>query len=304
MRLKSLLVCLVAAPFLVAASGPLRLQPSSRWVLDYAADSCKLSRAFGQDKDKTILQFESTAPGEMSMIAIGKPLRTDLDEVPTKFVPTQDKPFNGNPQRATDHEPALLWSAVVLLPDLLLERLKQKAESEKPKRGVRPPPIDLRERAERRAARQAFAAAATELEIGVRHRRPVILETGSLGEPIKMFDQCTRNSLRDWGVDPDLEDKIVRDVWTADPGRWFSSSDYPRDLLQQNKVSEVRVRLLVDASGNVTKCTSLTNFNEPKFNQVVCDKFMARAKFEPAELADGTKVPSYYINRVVFKLQP
>jgi hypothetical protein len=29
---------------------------------------------------------------------------------------------------------------------------------------------------------------------------------------------------------------------------------------------------------------------------------MKRARFEPAELADGTKVPSYYVNRVKFRM--
>jgi TonB family protein len=140
------------------------------------------------------------------------------------------------------------------------------------------------------------------LEIDARRSRPVILETGSLGAAIKMFDQCSRDSLRDWGVDPDVEDKIVRRVWAPDVLRWFSSRDYPGAMLMQGKESEVRVRLLVDAAGDVSKCASLSHFNEPDFNRAVCGKFMKRAKFHPAELADGTKVPSYYINRVVFKM--
>jgi hypothetical protein len=74
-------------------------------------------------------------------------------------------------------------------------------------------------------------------------------------------------------------------------------------MLMQSKVSEVRVRLLVDAAGNVSKCTSLSRFDAPDFNRVVCDKFVKRARFHPAELADGTKVPSYYINRVVFTMR-
>lgn len=304
MRARSILACLAVAPLLVAASKPLRLQPSSPWVLDYAADSCRLTRTFGKDKDKTALQFESTAPQEQSMVAIGKSLRTDRTDVPTKFLPMQVKGFTGQAEIATDKEPVVLWPKVLLLPTSFLEHLKKQDKEEKPKRGVRPPPIDLNERSAERAARQAFATAATELEIDVGYDRPVILETGSLGEAIKMFDRCTRDSLRDWGVDPDLEDKIVRSVWAPDPARWFSPDDYPRKMQMQNKESQVSVRLLVDASGNVTKCTSLSRFDAPEFNQIVCDKFLKQAKFEPAELADGTRVPSYYIDRVVFQLHP
>ena len=43
--------------------------------------------------------------------------------------------------------------------------------------------------------------------------------------------------------------------------------------------SDVKVRLLVDATSRVTKCTSLSHFKEKSFNDVVCAKFMARAQF-------------------------
>ena len=105
-----------------------------------------------------------------------------------------------------------------------------------------------------------------------------------------------------WGVDPDIEDKIVRRVWAPDVARWFSPRDYPIGMERERKEFEVRVRLLVDASGNVSKCTSLSHYEEPDFNRIVCDAFMKRAKFQPAEAADGTRVPSYYINQVVFQL--
>ena len=67
--------------------------------------------------------------------------------------------------------------------------------------------------------------------------------------------------------------------------------------------SVVKVRVLVDATGRVTKCTSLSHFEAPEFNKITCDKFTSRARFEPAELADGTKVPSYFVVNVVFRLE-
>ena len=290
-------------PVLIGASQqPVRLPPSSNWVLDYAENSCRLSRAFGTGADETILRFESTAPGELGMIAIGRPLETSLERVPAKFLPVQAEAFEGAAELTTTKKPGVLWSHVVLTPALFAEREKKEAEQKQAHPRVRPPPIDLKERDEARAARRAFAAAARQLEIGTRRNRPVILETGSLGEPIRMLDKCSRDSLRDWGVDPDLEDKIARRPWSPDVYSWFSANDYPAAMVRQGKESEVRVRLLVDAAGNVSKCTSLSHFNEPDFNRVVCDKFMKRAKFQPAELADGTKVPSYYINRVMFIL--
>jgi outer membrane biosynthesis protein TonB len=130
----------------------------------------------------------------------------------------------------------------------------------------------------------------------------VILETGSVGEPIKAFDKCSRDSLRDWGVDPDVEDTIVRPVWAPKPAAWFSPADYPQKMIRNLEESVVKVRVLVDATGHVTKCTSLSHFNEPEFNKITCDRFTSRAHFEPAELADGTKVPSYYVTNVIFRI--
>lgn len=220
MRFSCLFACVAIAPLPIAAAEPVRLQPSSQWIVDYADNSCRLVRTFGEGEAKTILLFENLA-----------------------------------------------------------------------------------ERATRKLQRQQFAEKATQLEIQTRRNRPVILETGSMGGPIRSFDKCSRNSLKDWGVDPDLEDKIVRPVWA--PGgiaKWFSTDDYPRKMLMQGRESDVKIRLLVDASGKVSKCTSLSHYDSPEFNQITCNLIVKRAKIEPAELADGTKVPSYATLRIRWEM--
>jgi protein TonB len=73
-------------------------------------------------------------------------------------------------------------------------------------------------------------------------------------------------------------------------------------MLRRRKESEVTVRLLIDASGKITKCTSLSHFDEKDFNRITCARITERGRFEPAELADGTKVPSYYVTRVQFRI--
>ena len=73
-------------------------------------------------------------------------------------------------------------------------------------------------------------------------------------------------------------------------------------MLAMRQESVVKVRVLVDATGHVTKCTTVSHFNEPEFGKITCAKFTARARFEPAELADGTKVPSYYVNNIIWRI--
>jgi len=303
MRVRASIVAVAAVPSLAAAATPIRLAPSSPWVIDYATDSCRLIRHFGEGKDMTIFALESEAPGAVDMLVAGRPLATSMVEVSARFLPAQVKPIHGSVGETTDnHNPVVLWSAVRLLPGDAADAVDKRETARKVHPEIRPPAVSLAEQAKRKALRQAFATNTTAIEIDARHDRPVILETGSLGEPIKAFDECSRNSLRDWGVDPDVEDKIVRSVWAPAVWKWFSATDYPKDMIQRGKESVVKVRVLVDATGHVTKCTSVSHFIETEFNKITCDKFTARARFEPAELADGTKVPSYYVNKVVFRL--
>jgi outer membrane biosynthesis protein TonB len=297
------MAAVAAVPSLASAAAPIHLAPSSPWVVDYAANSCRLVRLFGQGSDQTKFALESEAPGALDMVLIGKPLGTIDEEVPAKFLPVSSKPMKGMVGRSTDkYLPMLLFSTVELLPVEAAAAEERKQAERKAHPGVRPPAETLAEQAANKARRQEFAANTTAIEVDARRNRPVILDTGSLGEAIKAFDQCSRDSLRDWGVDPDLEDKIVRGVWAPNPRGWFNSGDYPRDMLMRGQESVVKVRLLVDATGRPTKCTSLSHFTEAEFNKITCDKFMARAHFEPAELADGTKVPSYFVIKVNFRM--
>jgi hypothetical protein len=237
------------------------------------------------------------------MVVYGKPLAHDEDEVPARFVPVQIIPYKGLSVKSTDKgQPGILFGTIQLLPDAARAKLKAKAEERWARSNDRPPPRDLAEERERKAQRQEFAANATEIEIDTRRGHPVFLETGSMEGAIKAFDQCNLNSLKDWGVDPTLEDKIVRPVWLQNLGNLITWRDYPSAMLDQGQQSEVKTRVLVDASGRVTKCTPLSYFKLPQFTQLVCDKITRNGKFAPAELADGTKVLSYYTVHINFRI--
>ena len=272
-------------------------------MVDYGENSCRLARTFGDGDNLVLLNFESEAPGQVDMFVMGKPLDSNAEEVSGRFLPVQGKPMKGRTAESPKGG-VVLWPRVSLLPDDVIEKYEERDKYPASKPGVRPPPIDLAEKAETKARHLEFAALVTELEVDVRRSHPLILETGSLGDAIKTFDECGRVSLRDWGVDPDVDDKIVRRPWSPNVRGWFTPIDYPPGMAIRGQESDVKVRLLVDANGKVTKCTSLSHFKEKSFNEVVCDKFMKRAHFEPAELADGTKVPSFYVNHVIFRMHP
>ncbi len=304
MRIQSIVAVIAATPLILAASEPVRIAPSSPWVVDYAEDSCRLIRTFGEGKTETKLILESSAPGEMDMLAVGKPLHTYLTDVPARFVPVGGKTFDGRvAESAANHDPAILWSSTIrMLPDGAYESYQDEFGNRKYDPAVRPAPLNLAKRQAYATQRLQFAAGITGLEVRTRPDRSVILDTGSLGKAIEIFDKCGEDSMHDWGVDTAIEKRIVRPVWALNPGKWISASDYPSKMIDEGKESEVTVRLLIDATGNVTKCTSLSHFAETEFNRITCDAITQRARYAPAELADGTKVPSFTTTRVHFRI--
>lgn len=303
MRIGSFLACAALAPLLTAANQPLRLQPASPWVVDYAENSCRLIRRFGTGNDETLLAFESEAPDEMDMLVIGRPLSTQAEEVPARFLPVQDKPELGRPVTSDSKgRPGVLFGQISFLPEDQVAKMDERKAERAAHPHDRPREITVAEQMQRRSERQAFADRATELEIDARRGRPVILETGSMGNAIRSFDQCGRNSLRDWGVNPEIEDKIVRGVWLQNRNTLITAKDYPRGMLYAGEQSVVKVRVLVDAAGRPGKCASVSYFKLPAFTQLVCEKISRDGRFAPAELADGTKVPSYYTVRINFRI--
>jgi len=297
-RVRAFLAAVAMVPSLASAATPIHLAPSTPWVLDYAENSCRLLRRFGQGNDSTTLAFESEAPDSLDLLIIGQPLKTGRDEVAVKFLPSRSTAMTGRVDETREGKvPSVLINGVQQVSDDFVAAAKKRRSGLK----VNADTMRFEEKAAYRAERGAFAANTTAVEIDARRNSPVVLDTGSLGQAIKSFDQCSRDSLRDWGVDPDLEDRIVKPA-RSDVRQWFSPDDYPKDMLARGQESVVKVRVLVDATGRVTKCTTISHFNAPEFDRITCAKFVQRVHFKPAELADGTKVPSYYVNKVIFRI--
>lgn len=125
----------------MAASQPVRIEPSSKWVLDYASDSCRLIRRFGEGRTETKLIFEAVAPDQMTMLLVGCTLRSTLGDadVKARFLPGTDEAFTGTAAEA-EHgtKGAAFWTLTPLTPDWksdaekLLDRKRHKGSSTRP----------------------------------------------------------------------------------------------------------------------------------------------------------------------------
>ena len=103
MRITAFVSGLAMVPSLASGAPPQQLAPSTPWVVDYAENSCRLVRRFGEGKDLTVFALESEAPGAIDMLVAGRPMATVLDQVPARFLPLQGKPMIGKPGRSVDN---------------------------------------------------------------------------------------------------------------------------------------------------------------------------------------------------------
>jgi len=234
----------------------------------------------------------------MSLLVAGGELkaREGRGEAIVQLLPVADLSFEAGSVALTakTKEPAILWSSVGFRKETP-ERLEQlRRQPEAPER--RP---DLEAAA--RDEEDANAKRITSFAVREPGGRTVILETGPLGRANAMMRDCARDQLISWGVDPAVQEKIVKPARTTSLVKLFSSKDYPASAVNRGEQSIIQARLNIGADGRVTHCTSLTFFEAPGFAEVVCKK-LRTARYTPAELADGTKVATYDMATIRFVL--
>lgn len=272
MRVRSILLCLAAFPLLIGAAEPIQLQPSSQWDLDYGENSCRLIRLMGEGKQQTKLVFESVGPGDLTMLVIGRPLYSPKYEpgVTAKFVPAESNDYKGTAAvGAGGNEAAAFWSNLGYT----------------------------------NTVGEDLMARSNAIQVNVEGGHPVVLATGDLGPAMQALDKCEQDEITDFGVDPAIQAKITRPASAPNLGEWLKTETVFSGSQQEERISEASFRLLVDAAGHVRKCESVSRFNVPEFDFALCTALQKGAPVQPAQLADGTNVPSYVVEHIDFQLR-
>ena len=272
MRSGSIIACLAVLPLLTGAAEPVQLQPSSQWDLDYGENSCRLIQLLGEGGQQTKLVFESVGPGDLTMLVIGRPLYSPKFEpaVTAKFVPAQSNELKGMAATgASGHEAAAFWSNLGYSNTVADDAI----------------------------------ARSNAIQVNVEGGRPVSLATGDLGPAMQALDKCTQDLLVHSGVDPAVQAKIIRPPSTPDLYQWLKGEVFFSGRQQDQRISEASFRLLIDATGKVTKCVSVSRFDVPEFDVAMCTAIERGVTVQPAQLADGTKVPSYVVEHIDFELE-
>jgi TonB family protein len=276
----------------VQAAQPVVLAPSSKWVVDYAEQKCRLFRSFGAGDQLAILYLEQSYPSErFGLTVAGPPLRGFAFPRPVMLRfnesdrENRTTPFTGNIEKVG---PALIYSSI----DFDHHESADFAQREDD--GAQAP--GLPEIARDQAARVRFL----EFHQG---GKTVRFETGEMAAPSAALNACALDLLRVWGLDPERQKAATRSPeWTnRDEVVRRITAKYPGGALAFGEQGIVRMRVMVGANGDVTDCQLERATSAQSLESPAC-KEMQRAKFNPARDRDGKPMPSYYATTIVYRM--
>lgn len=287
------------------AGEPLRLEPSSKWALNYAADSCLMMRSFGEESRKILLSLERFGPGDgFQLLIAGRPLTRVAGasgaamKLKIRFGPGEVD------QKVT------MWPATFLKMPAVLDSnaLLGVRPSKEPDTAVRSVGKGTQDAAS--ALLQALEpidpareAAVTYLQIERAAGKVIILDLGPMDKPMAAMRACTDELVTHWGLDLARHTKLTKGLVPASsPQTWISDTDYPMRMILTGQQGLVQFRLMVSEDGKPTSCHIQRSTRPQEFDDAVCRSLMKRARFTPALDADGKPMPSYFRSSVRFEM--
>lgn len=281
----------------VAAKDPVRLAPSSQWIVSYDEDSCRLVRAFGEGDDKVFLTLSRFGPGDGFHMTLASQLVRRIGTERAYYFrfgdhePAVDAPFFTG-DVGDEQVPALIWQGSVRVDRGEIDRRRPTASRNEA------PPVATEIAAERYAAISYIGFGR------IANSPDLILNTGSMQQPFAALSTCTDELLSHWGIDVARHKSLTRPVQPANKtSDWVRSGDYPTKMLQEGQPALVDARLSVDAQGSPTACHIQRTTRPKEFDNAVCNGLMRKAKFLPALDGDGQPMPSYYRLSVTFTIE-
>lgn len=260
------------------------MAPTSKWVLDYDATSCKLVRSFGAGDRSIIAQFNgySTA-NSFELRLLGEPLRMSRSrDVGLAF-------GNEAPARKVMADAGRIGKDA--LPLLFMGRQSLLPPSTSSGKGV-----DSEISPEQEAQIDSLTVT---LPTGKAYR----LKTGPMAEPMAAMQTCLDDLLRGWGLEPsELKSVVTSAQPIGSPARWFNYTDYPSEMLRNEVISNVAFVLVIGKLGEIENCYLQSVTSDPVFGEMVCAKLRQRAKFTPALNDAGQAVRSLYRNQVAWRI--
>lgn len=292
-----------------AFAEPISIAPSSEWHVDYAVDSCRLARIFGERPNRAILMIDRFEPRDSFQLLVASTLLTrlasggDSRKVTVRFGPGEDEQSHHLLPAKLEEMPALMIANTVL--GVRTDAAAHQAEVAKAKAaGDKKALKALAVLTPAAPVTPAREAAVTHLEIAGASRNPIVLQTGPLAKPMAALRACTDELITHWGIDAESHRSLSRKALPkGNPGEWVYSHDYPIALKARGVQGLIQFRLMIGEGGEVTDCHIQQATRPADFDKAVCAILTKRGRFEPALDAAGKPIKSYWRSSFRFQMQ-
>lgn len=257
-----------------AAERVTQLSPVSPWQVEWAPQSCRASRGFGDKDHPSLLVIERFGPTQnFNVVIIGRDLLSlEWENQATVY-------FGDNIKRVID-QPVL-----GIAKDRRTTLFFRASLVDQPAEGVGQVPVELE-----RAVDHISIKTPT---------KTIIFSTGPLDKMFKEVNRCAEDLFRVWNLDKEEQFRLSRHVTpTLSPGTWFTTSDYPIKQLMKGNSAMLTFTVLVSAEGEALDCIIPRAYGDEAFQALTCDLLKQRAHFIPALDFRGDAVKSVYFGTV------
>ena len=254
-------------PLMISASltaQPAALQPTSKWIVNYADDLCTLERNYGGPGKPLALAFRPDIMGRAQRFFVlsnrpsaefsGRTVHLAADG---KDVPIQAKAYS---MRLQDH------------------RLSRGG-------------FNLTEQEMGAIGNASILSVDAGKELRFRFAVP------GLAKALVALDACRSDLLTQWGMPPAHQRAFVTSSMPVrNLGSYLKSDDFPSGA--EGMSGKVRVRLTIDEAGTVSHCAVVHSSGNKLFDQASCRALQKRARFKPAEDAAGKPIWSFFVEEI------
>ena len=260
--------CVVCAP---AAAAP--LQPTGKWEVQYADSSCVAKRSFG-DHTLAIQPAPLGLTTRLIVEAPGRALR--VRQYPATIIPegsadgikasTLIYPLRTKGRRGIQ----------IILPTADMDRIR-------PGGRLR---IVAGHKVRKETSGLPDAPEKTEVDLAF----------GSTGAVSNALETCMADLRKHWGmVDGKLPEPVKQSVARGDIRAIFSADDYPLDAMNERQSGTTRMLLMIDERGTVADCVVMESSGVATLDAMGCQVIRERARFTPAQDADGKPTRDTYV---------
>jgi hypothetical protein len=261
---------LMYAAFAIVFSSPTigaALQPTGKWIINYAEAQCVASRPFGNSGNPLYLLIKPSPTSEVVQISLVKN-GGQFDGV-QRAATVRFGDFPENQVNVLEYGTSQKKSIQLL--NLSPEMATQLSQAQR---------IMWRSR-----------------------DKLVELETGPLDEVMKVMAACRDDLRKYWHIGPENQGAVKVPAKVAQPlVNYFNSDDYPMQAMVAGEGGTSSIVLLIDEKGAIQDCMVDSTSGIATLDAMTCIVLTKRAKFEPATGQDGKPVKDAYMQRVRWEM--